>query len=300
MFGRRDGTEKLNKQMRNGAFVFALVAAVVLFGAYMLITRTYSGVIKAPGDYSTTRLVLGAYSGTIECTGTVEPIHTYDVYQTTDATITDVLVKENDYVRRGTALYVAQDGQGVSTTVTAEATGIVRNLGVQAGISTDQIDMNNPVMQIVDQNVLVGIIQVPENAVSLIEVGQEANTSFTSAQGSVITGVITDISSEPSSKSTQDGQTAYDATLMFNDDSNLRVGTEIVAKVSIKDYGQVYYVPAAAVKVQDGLAYVDIVYAKGTIEEHQVQLLGTNDDGSKIIKGDVLADGTTIRADLGE
>lgn len=58
--------------------------------------------------------------------------------------------------------------------------------------------------------------------------------------------------------------------------------------------------PANAVREIDGTAYVDIVRSNGTIEQHQVELLGTGDDGRKIIKGDVLTSETTIRADLGE
>jgi multidrug efflux pump subunit AcrA (membrane-fusion protein) len=300
MRARPENTEKLDKQMRQSVIVFVIVIAVVALGVCILMTRLYSGAMQSPGSYSTTRLVVGAYSGTIECTGSVEPIHSSDVYQDGNATITAVMVKEGDHVRRGHALYEVETAEGTSTTVTADASGTVANLKIQPGMTGDNFDANVPVLQIVDSNVLVGIIQVPENAASLIKTDQEVSTLLTADQVSANTGIITEVSSVPSSKRTQDGQLAYDATLMFDDDEGLQIGAQVVAKVLIQDYGQVYYVSATAVKVQDGIAFVDIVYTKGTIEEHQVQLLGTNDDGSKIIKGDVLADGTTIRADLGE
>ena len=43
------------------------------------------------------------------------------------------------------------------------------------------------------------------------------------------------------------------------------------------------YVPANAVREIDGTAYVDIVRSNGTIEQHQVELLGTGDDGLSLL-----------------
>ena len=70
--------------------------------------------------------------------------------------------------------------------------------------------------------------------------------------------------------------------------------------MKIKDYGEVFYVPSQAVLTLDGASYVDIIRTGGIVERHQVRLLDEADDGQKIISGDALVDGQSIRADLSE
>ena len=168
-------------------------------------------------------------------------------------------------------------------------------------MTSDQLAQAGMAMQIADMNVLVGVVQVPEYVSVLLEDGQYANVTSTVTPGVHYKGMLTGLSKDSGSSSlTSSGQALYDASIMFDDPGSLKVGDPIDAQMRIDDFGQVFYVPANAVREIDGTAYVDIVRSNGTIEQHQVELLGTGDDGRKIIKGDVLTSETTIRADLGE
>lgn len=298
---QKNADTRQEMKLRTAAYALIVVAAIVLGGGLFMVAAHDSGMFKTTGAYTTTQLVPGSYSNTIECQGSVAPIRVTDVSTKTKGTVTAVHVKDGQYVKQGTVLFEIQDGSDEPQAITASVSGTVTNLKVAVGMTSDQLAQEDAALQIADMNVLIGVVQTPEYVSVLLEAGQYVSITSTATPGITYAGMLTGFSKDSSSSSlTSSGQALYDASIMFDDPGKLKVGDSIVAQMHIEDYGQVFYVPASAVREIDGVAYVDIVRAKGTIEQHQVELLGTSDDGSKIVKGDVLTSETTIRADLSE
>ena len=303
MFSRFRKNEDARQEMklRSAATALAAVAVIILGAGFFMLVALASGYIKTTGTYTTTKLVAGSYSSTVECSGSVEPIRVTDVNTKAAGTVTAVYVQDGQYVKQGTVLFEIQDAGADAQAITASVSGTVMNMVVAMGMTSDQLAQAGMAMQIADMNVLVGVVQVPEYVSVLLEDGQYANVTSTVTPGVHYKGMLTGLSKDSGSSSlTSSGQALYDASIMFDDPGSLKVGDPIDAQMRIDDFGQVFYVPANAVREIDGTAYVDIVRSNGTIEQHQVELLGTGDDGRKIIKGDVLTSDTTIRADLGE
>lgn len=298
---QKNADTRQEMKLRTAAYALVVVAAIVLGGGLFMVAAHDSGMFKTTGAYTTTLLVPGSYSNTIECQGSVAPIRVTDVSTKTKGTVTAVHVKDGQYVKQGTVLFEIQDGSDEPQAITASVSGTVTNLKVAVGMTSDRLAQEDAALQIADMNVLIGVVQTPEYVSVLLEAGQYVSITSTATPGITYAGMLTGFSKDSSSSFlTSSGQALYDASIMFDDPGKLKVGDPIVAQMHIEDYGQVFYVPASAVREIDGVAYVDIVRAKGTIEQHQVELLGTSDDGSKIVKGDVLTSETTIRADLSE
>ncbi len=303
MFFQSKKNEDTRQEMklRTAAYALIIIAAIVLGSGIFMFAAHESGLLKTTGTYTTTRLTPGSYSNTVECSGSVMPIRVTDVSTKTKGTVTAVYVKDGQYVKQGTVLFEMQDGADEPQAITASVSGTVTNLNVVVGMTSDQLAQSGPAMQIADMNVLIGVVQAPEYVSVLLEAGQYVSITSTATPDVRYQGMLTGFSKNPSSSSlTSSGQALYDASIMFDDSGALKVGDPIVAQMRIDDYGQVFYVPANAVREVDGVAYVDIVRANGTIEQHQIELLGTSEDGSKIVKGNMLTSETTIRADLSE
>lgn len=297
---RKNVVARHRAQLHMATIALVVVAFVVFGGGALLLAAQVTGSLKLTGSYATTQVVAGAYSNTIECAGSIQPYRVTSVATSTPGTVTSVYVREGDYIRQGTVLFDVQDGSGVTQSVTASVSGTVRGLNVEPGMASDAFATDLPALQIADMNVLVGVVQVPEYVSMLVRSGQYVSVSSPVTPGVDYEGMITGFSKEATPTLTDAGQAQYDATIMFDDLGTLQVGDSIVAEVRIDDYGEVYYVPACAVEEIDGVAYVDIVRADATVRRHQVELLGTDDSGNKIVYGDVLTSETVIRADTSE
>lgn len=298
---KKNARTRQETKLRTAMIALVIAAALVLGGGLFMLAAQDAGLLKTTGTYTTTKLVPGTYANSVECAGSVEPIRVTDVSTKAKGTVTAVNVKDGQYVKQGTVLFEIQDGQEQPQAITASASGTVSNIAVTVGMTSDQLAQAGSAMQIADMNVLIGVVQAPEYVSVLLEAGQYVNITSSATPGVHYAGMLTGFSKDPSSSSlTSSGQALYDASIMFDDPGRLKVGDPIVAQMRIEDYGQVFYVPASAVREIDDVAYVEIVRADGTVEQHQVELLGTSDDGSKIVKGDVLTSETTIRADLSE
>lgn len=298
---KRNADARQEMKLRTAASALIVVAALVFGGGLFMMGAHASGLIKTTGAYTTTRLVPGTYSNTIECNGSVMPIRVTDVDTKAKGSVTVVHVRDGQYVKQGTVLFEMRDGQDEPQVITASVAGTVTNLKVAVGMTSDQLAQQGPALQIADMNVLIGVVQTPEY-VSVLARSRPIREHYLDGNAwRALPGHAHGFSKNPSSSSlTSSGQALYDASIMFDNSGALKVGDPIVAQMHIEDYGQVFYVPATAVREIDDVAYVDIVRANGTVEQHQVELLGTSDDGSKIVKGDILTSETVIRADLNE
>lgn len=290
---QKTANQKRKQTGVRAAFLALAVCVVVLLGGVILLLfQLQTGGVLVRSGIATTRLVASTYSNTISCSGSIQPIATADVYIPASETVVSVAVADGAYVTQGDTLFTTENEH-----IEAEISGTITDLKVNAGMSGDDLG-GQPAMRIADMNVLVGVVRVPQAAAPYVTVGSEGDVTVPSMPGFELMGTLLDISDEE--KADSQNRLYHEAVIVFGDTGELSVASAIEAQIVIEDYGKVYYVPSSAVLERDGCSYVDVVYTNNTIERHQVTHLGETGDGQKIIAGDALAEGTTIRADLGE
>lgn len=290
--------EKRQRQQLQAATIVLIVASIVLFiGGIVLITAQSTGALTFTGSISTARVTAGSYSNSIECEGVVAPIRVTAVTTKAPGAVTSVAVSDGQYVKQGTVLFEMQDGDEAPQPITASVSGTVMNLQVTQGMSSEELASLGAAMSIADMNVLVGVVRVPEYISVLLNSGEYVSMTSSVTPNEQYHGMLMGLTKEEDPELTSTGQALYDAKIMFDDIGSLKVGDPIVAQMDVKDYGQVFYVPASAVREIDGVAYVQIVRQDETIEQHQVELLGSTKEDQKIIKSDMLTSETIVRTD---
>lgn len=297
---KRDAEKRQRRQMQTAAIVLIVVIVIVFGGGLIMLTAQSTGSLTFAGMVNTARVVAGSYSNVIECEGKVEPIRVTAITTKVPGTVVEVHVSDGQYVKQGAVLFEMQDGADEPQPIIASVSGTVMNVQVEKGMTSEQLASMESVMDIADMNVLVGLVKVPEFVSVLLQDGEYVSMSSSATPQVSYHGMLVGVSKEKSVELTSAGQALYDATIMFDDSGALRVGDPIVAQMHVEDYGQVFYVPAQAVGEIDGVAYVHIVRGDGTIEQHQVELLGTEESGQRIVKSDVLTTETVVRAEFEE
>ena len=132
MFSRFRKNEDARQEMklRSAATALAAVAVIILGAGFFMLVALASGYIKTTGTYTTTKLVAGSYSSTVECSGSVEPIRVTDVNTKAAGTVTAVYVQDGQYVKQGTVLFEIQDAGADAQAITASVSGTVMNLSL--------------------------------------------------------------------------------------------------------------------------------------------------------------------------
>lgn len=297
---KKDAEKRERKQLQGAAIVLALAIVLVLVGGLIMLAARFTGTLIFTDSVATARVSVGSYSNVVECEGVVEPIRVIAVTAKTSGTVEVVAVTEGQHVRQGATLFELRDEEGTVQPITASVSGTVMNLRVEPGMTGEKVASLDSALDIADMNVLVGVVKVPEYVAGLLEDGHYVETMSSATPGIEYPGMLTSLTKEKNPELAASGHVLYNARIMFDDWEDLHVGDPLVARISIDDYGEVYFVPATAVGEADGIAFVQIVRRDGTIEQHQVELLGTEDSGQKIIKSDILTPETIVRTDVSE
>lgn len=193
---KRNADARQEMKLRTAASALIVVAALVFGGGLFMMGAHASGLIKTTGAYTTTRLVPGTYSNTIECNGSVMPIRVTDVDTKAKGSVTVVHVRDGQYVKQGTVLFEMRDGQDEPQVITASVAGTVTNLKVAVGMTSDQLAQQGPALQIADMNVLIGVVQTPEYVSVLLEAGQYVSITSTVTPGVRYQGMLTGLLEE--------------------------------------------------------------------------------------------------------
>lgn len=213
-------------------------------------------------------------------------------------------------------------------TVKAPVDGTVASLAVEKG-SAVVASSDAAAMKIVDTSDIIAQVEVPENQIANIVKGQKATVTCTALGDKTFKATVSRVADTPvetqgdqsaasqesadgassqdgtdASTGSDNGETAsegalYSVTLKLKDvDSAVKIGMAASAKITIQDFGTVFYVPSSCVATNNSGAYVEAVVDKSTVKQYSVTQLGTADDGKLIIQGASLMEGTVIRTDL--
>lgn len=218
------------------------------------------------------------------------------------------------------ATYKKATKKASKLTVKAPTAGTVNSLDIDKGAAVSAAS-DKAAMKIIDTKDIVAVVEVPESQVANIVKGQKATVTCSALPELTLSATVLRVADTPvgnkgeeapqgsdegalggseSSMSDASGNGAtYNVTLSIGKpDSKLKIGMSASARISIQDYGAVYYVPASAVGSNNTGAYVEAIVDKSTVKQYGVTQLGTAEDGRLVIQGVSLTDGMTIRTDI--
>lgn len=217
---------------------------------------------------------------------------------------------EKDTAKARSALTKAQREQG-KLSVTAPQAGTVAGLQAETGQLVSP--GTGALMTVVDTGKVNCVVQVPESKVGSISKGQSAVVSCSALPGQLLEASVLKVADTPTAKAAGSAAgaggavmgdasgngTLYGVTLAFDDPpQGLELGMAVSAKISVLDYGTVYYVPATAVATGRFGMYVEAVVDDNTVKQCNVTQVGTAPDGQLVVQGASLIEGMSIRTDL--
>lgn len=197
------------------------------------------------------------------------------------------------------ALAAAQEGydqavaKAAERTVTAPCNGNIVEMNAQVGASTTGVESGKSLMQIADLTQMKVTVQVSEEDIAKVAVGQTANVTFPAFPDLTLQGSVTGIASIAS---TDGGMMSYDGSssvsfdvdiLIAQPDPRLKPG--MTAKVSLitEQLDDVIMVPAMALMTDDGQNYYVMVQTDAetqSSERRDVTVVTKNDDFAAIGK----------------
>lgn len=197
------------------------------------------------------------------------------------------------------ALAAAQEGydqavaKAAERTVTAPCNGNIVEMNAQVGASTTGVESGKSLMQIADLTQMKVTVQVSEEDIAKVAVGQTANVTFPAFPDLTLQGSVTGIASIASADG---GMMSYDGSssvsfdvdiLIAQPDPRLKPG--MTAKVSLitEQLDDVIMVPAMALMTDDGQNYYVMVQTDAetqSSERRDVTVVTKNDDFAVIGK----------------
>lgn len=191
------------------------------------------------------------------------------------------------------ALAAAQEGydqavaKAAERTVTAPCDGSIVEMNAQVGAPATGVESGKSLMQIADLSQMKVTVQVSEEDIAKVAVGQTANVTFPAFPDLTLQGNVTGIASIAS---TDGGMMGYDGSssvsfdvdiLIAQPDSCLKPG--MTAKVSLvtEQLDDVIMVPAMALMTDDGQNYYVMVQTDPETqasERRDVTVITRNDD----------------------
>lgn len=197
------------------------------------------------------------------------------------------------------ALAAAQEGydqavaKAAERTVTAPCNGNIVEMNAQVGASATGVESGKSLMQIADLTQMKVTVQVSEEDIAKVAVGQTANVTFPAFPDLTLQGSVTGIASIAS---TDGGMMSYDGSssvsfdvdiLIAQPDPRLKPG--MTAKVSLitEQLDDVIMVPAMALMTDDGQNYYVMVQTDAetqSSERRDVTVVTKNDDFAVIGK----------------
>ena len=202
------------------------------------------------------------------------------------------------------AALAAAQAKAAQRTVTAAAAGSIVNLNAKVGASLSDIAAGAAssggsaaagLMQIADLSKMKVTVQVGEEDIAKVAVGQQANVTFPAFSDIALTGTVTGIASVASADSSgmpyaPDGSTsptfAVDI-LIDTPDSRLKPGMTAQVQLVTQQLDDVVMVPTMALLTDDGTSYYVNVLKDpetGETERRDVTVTARNDDFAVIGK----------------
>ena len=166
-------------------------------------------------------------------------------------------------------------------TLRAPFDGIISDVSISRG---ETANTGMPVVSIISKDKYDIVVNIPEDDIALVDVGDEAEIKFDAYDNATFQAKVVFVS--PSAKTT-DGVTVFEVTLQFkNQDSRVRAGLSVDVDILTEEKNEIIAIPSRAVIEDGGNSFVRIMIDKNSYR-NQAVTLGFRGEGGlvEIING---------------
>ncbi len=174
-------------------------------------------------------------------------------------------------------------------TVYSEYTGLVYSVGYAAG---DTVSAQTPVAAVTDNTTVYVTVSVTQDDISSIAVGDSANVSFSSFEGTKFTGTVDSITISPARS--ESSTVSYVVSVMLTGEGveNLYDGMTGDVTFVTKEVKDVLYVSNKAVTAENGVQFAKIKDDQGNITKVEVTTGFSDGTNTEVVSG--LSEGQTV------
>ncbi|MDR0346761.1 MAG: efflux RND transporter periplasmic adaptor subunit [Coriobacteriales bacterium] len=255
--------------------------------------------------FPTEAVLKGTFIDTIDVNGTLTPRKQEIVTTTLTGPISEIWVAEGDMVDEGQALFEVDTGQGY-TDVTAPIAGQIVQLNLSTGKSYgEQNGALSPGLIIADLSLMEVSLDVNEVDIPHIELGQGAVLSFDALPDLTLNATVAHVATLPNEGAAAAGLApggivvTYPVTLgLEQDDSRLKPGMSVSARITVNEITDVLLVNALAIDNLDDSTVVYVQEPSGEVVSVEVDVLASSP--TQIAVEGELAEGEQVVIDRGD
>lgn len=240
--------------------VLAVLGAAVYFGySYTSAKR----VAARKPMYKTATAKADKIESRISSSGTVEPLNRDTLKAEARATVDEVLVKQNQAVKKGARLVTFKNG---ANTIKAPYDGIISVVSVKAD---DDVTAGQELVQIFDNEHFITKINVDELDLPNIKLGQTAQIRVSAFPNAVFSGKVTDIGQEGTAAN---GVSTFPVTITFDEIGKIKSGMTTEATIVTASKSNVIVVPIEAVRTVNGQKFVTVISDEAAAQDRKVEI----------------------------
>ncbi|MED1203878.1 efflux RND transporter periplasmic adaptor subunit [Heyndrickxia acidicola] len=258
-------------------WVTAIIIIVLLVGGgYWYFVKAKQNTQAASTTITQTAAVQkGNIDVTVSGSGDVESANSEDVTSGSSGQVDEILVSNNETVKKGEDLVTFTDG---SDPITAPISGTITSL---TAISGQRLNPGSVVAHITDYNNLQTTIKVDELDIPQVQTGQTATIKINAYPDQSFTGKVTSVAQEGN---VSNGVSTFDVVVSISDPKSIKIGMTTEADILTASKKNVLYVPVEAVHTNGNQKFV-IVSGANSRGTQMVKTGVHNDSNVEITSG---------------
>jgi HlyD family secretion protein len=231
----------------------------------------------------TEAIIRGTFVATIDLNGTLQPKKQEAVMTTLPGSISAIWVAEGDMVEEDQALFEVETNSGHED-VTAPIAGQVARLDLSTGKSfAEQRAAGSSGLIIADLALMEVALDVNEVDISQIEVGQKAELHFDALPELTLSATVTYVATLPNEGAAAAGLAVGGTVVTYpvkleldEDDSRLKPGMSVNARITVNEVDDVLLVNALAVQEHEGTPVVYVQEPNGDVVAVEITIVASS------------------------
>jgi multidrug efflux pump subunit AcrA (membrane-fusion protein) len=274
---------RANKPKRRwqAALLYSLIGVVLLGALTGFMLYRFNPFERA--ELPTEAVTRGTFVSTIDVNGMLQPREQEVVTTALTGSISEIWVAEGDMVDEGQALFEVEIPRGHED-VTAPIAGQVAQLDLATGKSyAEQIGTGSSGIVIADLTYMEVALDVNEVDVPQIAVGQTAVLHFDAIPDLTLNATVSYVSTLPNEGAAAAGLApggtvvTYPVKLKLDeDDSRLKPGMSVSARITVSEVPDVLLVNALAVQDLDGTPVVYVQESKDNVVAVEINIIASS------------------------
>lgn len=275
--GQRDGRRRRWKSF----LAYALIGLLLVGSFAGFLLYRFNPFIQPA--LPTEAVARGTFVASIDLNGTLQPRTQEAVTTALTGSISEIWVAEGDMVDEGQALFEVETSRD-NESVTAPIAGQVARLDLSTGKSfAEQRAAGSSGLIIADLTLMEVTLDVNEVDISQIEVGQKAELHFDALPELTLGATVTYVATLPNEGAAAAGLAVGGTVVTYpvrleldEDDSRLKPGMSVNARITVNEVADVLLVNALAIQEREGVPVVYVQEPGGDVVAVEVTIVASS------------------------